>query len=618
MPAGGNLQAAINAAQPGDTIELEAGAVFSGNFTLPRKSTAGWIHIQSSSYATLPEPGRRVSPLDASSMPRIVTPNTAPVFKTQPGASQYRFVGLNIGATLQNQSATVFNLLDFGSDSTSAADLPSDLIVDRCYIHGNANANVRRGVALNSVRSAVVDSFIDEIHERGADAQAIGGWTGPGPYLIENNFLAAATENIMFGGSPPGIANLVPQDIVIRDNHLFKPLRWKAGDPSFDGNDWSIKNSFELKNARRVLVEGNVFENNWADSQAGFAILLTVRGEDGQAPWSAVQDVTFQYNIIKNSDHGLNMLAYDDAGASQQTSRILIAQNYWDQVGGRLFQIVNSPAGGTDGVSIQHNTSNLAGNQFLILGDTLNQPNTNLVVRDNLGPAGEYGVFGGGVGSGTAALNAYAQWTFEGNVLAGANAAIYPANNFYPANFPQDIGFVDPANGDFRLSSSSPYKNRATDGGDPGVDFNALWANTARARSGIPETSLGDFNGDRDVDAADYVVWRNLFGQTGPALAADGNRDNRIDAGDYVVWKAHFGQTSVRGSAATDAVSRTGYRPTATDCNCGRIHAATCQLLKELERVRLIEQWLWVSDRPRISQFDDLKRPHSRFPGLLW
>src|SRR5262245_16406350 len=87
VPAGGNLQAAINAAQPGDTIEIEAGAVFSGNFTLPRKSTAGWINIESSVYSTLPEPGRRVSPSDAASMPRIVTPNTAPVFKTQPGAS---------------------------------------------------------------------------------------------------------------------------------------------------------------------------------------------------------------------------------------------------------------------------------------------------------------------------------------------------------------------------------------------------------------------------------------------------------------------------------------------------------------------------------------------------
>ena len=139
------------------------------------------------------------------------------------------------------------------------------------------------------------------------------------------------------------------------------------------------------------------------------------------------------------------------------------------------------------------------------------------------------------MGSGTAALNAYAQWTFEGNVLAGANAAVYPANNFYPANFPQDIGFVDPANGDFRLSSSSPYKGRATDGGDPGVDFNALWAKTARARSGIPETSMGDFDGDRDVDAADYVVWRKTDGtQAG------------LDA-----WRANFGISLSVGSGVT-------------------------------------------------------------------
>jgi hypothetical protein len=368
--------------------------------------------------------------------------------------------------------------------------------------------------------------------------------------LIENNFLAAATENIMFGGSPPGIVNLVPEDIVIRSNHLFKPLRWKANDPSFDGNDWSIKNSFELKNARRVLVEGNVFENNWADSQVGFAILFTVRGEDGQAPWSAVQDVTFQYNIVKNSDHGLNMSAYDDTGASQQTSRILVAQNYWDKVGGRLIQIINAPEGGTDGVTIEHNTSNLAGNQFLNMGDTRNQPNTNLVVRDNLGPAGQYGVFGGGVGSGTAALNAYAEWTFDGNVLAGAISSAYPANNFYPANFPQGIGFVDPVNGDFRLSATSPYKNRATDGDDPGANFEDLWVRTARARSGLPDKSLGDFNRDGAIDAADYILWRKTHGQMGAGLPADGNNNGQIDAGDYYVWRARFGQTGGTASLA--------------------------------------------------------------------
>ena len=38
--AGGDLQAAINNAQPGDTIVLQAGATFTGNFVLPDKSAA--------------------------------------------------------------------------------------------------------------------------------------------------------------------------------------------------------------------------------------------------------------------------------------------------------------------------------------------------------------------------------------------------------------------------------------------------------------------------------------------------------------------------------------------------------------------------------------------------
>jgi hypothetical protein len=147
-------------------------------------------------------------------------------------------------------------------------------------------------------------------------------------------------------------------------------------------------------------------------------------------------------------------------------------------------------------------------------------------------------VFGGGVGSGTAALNAYAEWTFEGNVLAGANPSSYPPSNFYPAAFPQDIGFVDAANGDFRLSSSSSYKNRASDGNDPGVSFADLWVKTARAVSGLAEKSLGDFNGDGAIDAADYVVWRKTVGS---------------QAG-YDLWRTNFGRTAGSDSSLSTAV----------------------------------------------------------------
>jgi hypothetical protein len=98
-----------------------------------------------------------------------------------------------------------------------------------------------------------------------------------GPYKIVNNFLEASGENIIFGG---GHATSAPADIEIRHNHMFKPLIWMRGQPGFvsgaDGSPFIVKNLFELKNAQRVLFEGNLLENTWGGfSQAGFGILIT-------------------------------------------------------------------------------------------------------------------------------------------------------------------------------------------------------------------------------------------------------------------------------------------------------------------------------------------------------
>ena len=38
---------------------------------------------------------------------------------------------------------------------------------------------------------------------------------------------------------------------------------------------WSVKNLFELKNARNVVIEANIFENHWKESQPGYAIVFT-------------------------------------------------------------------------------------------------------------------------------------------------------------------------------------------------------------------------------------------------------------------------------------------------------------------------------------------------------
>jgi hypothetical protein len=59
----------------------------------------------------------------------------------------------------------------------------------------------------------------------------------------------------------------------------------------------------------------------------------------------------------------------------------------------------------------------------------------------------------------------------------------------------------------------------------------------------IPRPSMGDFNGDGLVDAADCVLWRYMLGQMGFGLVTDGNFDGLINQADYDVWKQNFGAT---------------------------------------------------------------------------
>jgi hypothetical protein len=71
--------------------------------------------------------------------------------------------------------------------------------------------------------------------------------------------------------------------------------------------------------------------------------------------------------------------------------------------------------------------------------------------------------------------------------------------------------------------------------------------------------SEGDYNEDGIVDAADYAVWRNTFGQSVPfGSKADGDGSGIIDLGDYDVWKTHFGETMTFGSASTSPINVPG------------------------------------------------------------
>lgn len=494
---GAELQAALDRAVGGDTIQLPPGAMFrptdaERSFVLRNRHVpAGqWITIRSASPA-FDAAGEvpatiRVDRSQQQLMPQIrAIATNAPAIRTEAGASRYRLVGLDIGVDARVTS--MGNLVELGPGRETSTDAqPSDIVIDRSYLHGNDAGNYRRGVAMNGARLAVVDSYLENFHDAATDSQAISGWNGPGPFKIVNNFLEAASENIMFGGSDPTIDGLVPADIEIRRNISTKRLTWRtSGIP--------VKNAFELKNARRVLIEGNVFENVWASGQDGTAIILKSANQDGRCPWCVTEYVTFRNNIVRAAAHGLLINAAESGTAAralalpppQRANHIRIQNVVFREIGGpvwgggKLFRIF----GGVSNVEITHVTSTSNGTGIL---DPQNASdlNPNLVFKYNIVERNKYGIGAGGDEGITTITRNFAPYIYNQNVLVNtsrttdqaiADAALksrYPPVTTVASDW-NAVGFVNDTQ---TLAMSSPYHLAGDDGKDLGADLEVIAA----------------------------------------------------------------------------------------------------------------------------------------------
>ena len=541
-----SLQTAIDNASCGDTLVLQAGQTYPG-FSLPNKNCDAdhYIMIRSSALSSgLPTEGIRATPCNAgvSSLPgrpalnctstsnvmaRIAgAANASRIISTAAGANYYRLVGLEIADTGANgvKGGYYDLVMLIGADH---------IIIDRCWIHGSLIGEDIKGVEFeNSSYIAVVDSYISDIHSKlsgyGADSSAIGSVTGTGPVKIVDNFLEASGVSILWGG---GASSTNVTDVEIRRNHVFKPFTWWTLSPSYFGTAFAVKNLFESKSGVREFVEGNIFEDNWAQAQKGTAILFGPKNQYGECSGCTVHDVVFRYNIIRHAVNGIDIFVVRATTCPGEAGNgtghcsyppgplygLSIHDNLLDDISeftyfpgdccsdGSLFAILtDQPDNWPHDISIEHNTGFPVGSGIANVTITgAPQVFANFSFDNNLMTSGNYGFHevlpmghkpGCGAKSGSGMIGTLNgcmgnTWTAQGNVFANSSS---PSSSKFPGD-PLPAGNVEESSsdalsfvnfnngngGDYHLLSSSRYKGTASDGKDPGADIDSILSATA-------------------------------------------------------------------------------------------------------------------------------------------
>jgi len=502
------LQTALNAAACGDTLELVAGTTFTGNFVLQRNECGcaadptKWIMIRSNTAdSNLPEEDVRFDPaVHGAFVPIILTGTSSPTLDTDAASTAantvdcYYFFGVKFECTVTGASEN-FGCVGVG-ESTGVANSPEFIIFDRVWFKADDQKDVRRGLFIHSAADvAVINTYFEGWQHTGTDSQSILVKQGHTLHF-ENNLLDGAAEPILFGGIVPA-TDQVPEDILILRNNMTHPNEWNPEHPDWDGRlSRDIKNLLEFKNGRRVIIEGNVFNNNWTGSQAGQTIILTPRNAGG-CTWCTVHDVVIRYNKIFDVGRGFNIGGRDNVATSLDSHNIWVHDNLLFKVGidpfdgGNEAIIVGTTTSDSTDVRFTHNTFS----KTLRHGGVQAQAGCNFDLNsyefsNNLNDVDRFTAIGTGQAPGQPTYdacydvnsiflnNAVVNIDTTENCSGGSGSGDYPTNHICVTGSAA-VKFTDRLNDDYLLLATSPYFQAGTDGKDIGANIPLVLSFTA-------------------------------------------------------------------------------------------------------------------------------------------
>jgi len=357
-----------------------------------------------------------------------------------------------------------------------------------------------------------------------------GTYSGANWVCITGNTGGALTWTPALPGAPDTGAGkvkwgMLPADITISQNYIYKLPSWNPSDPSWDGvTGRASKDCFEDKYGLRWNVTGNVCVNNWNNGQQ-YAFNINATDQNGDCPWCVSADVTIASNVFKNIAGDFLIITSQSASAlcPGPLARALIQNNLFFvpgaaaniASGGSTFEIAGyalctgAAGGGVDSLQIVHNHMLGSGINMVLAGGTPYNF-TNLVIRDNLTEFDQYRwstptpcangtpAFQDGLAcmngdiaptmtysnSNNAIVNSGAingdQGQPDSVLISRYGSMILPTlvdttarRNYSGAGF-KNYAAVNTDYHNFSLLSGSPFHGRASDGTDPGVNFAQL------------------------------------------------------------------------------------------------------------------------------------------------
>lgn len=516
------LMNAYNNATGGEDIVIPAGTVLTGEIVLPARNFLDYVTIRSG--GTLPDIRQRVGSTDAALVTFRASTVGAIPFTIRNGASKIRLIGIKFDPKyLSNASgAAAYYLAQIGeaSTQTDVSQNPTKIIFQHCVINPPDDVNVIHGILNDGYKVSIISSWLGNIKTFSeGDSQAVLSLDGRGAHVYNNDFFEAASENIMYGGAMPHIMGLTSSNIEVRRCHFSKRLNWRV----YSGQTHliNIKNLFETKNARRVYMEGSVFENHWDAGRSqlfAFVFKTSVGSMDEEfIPWAISEDIVLEndkvnhiYGGITNAIDGYSIGNF----VGLKPSHVVVKNTIFDDLSGRWGWPGNDEdarflqPNNVEDLQVDHVTvidkDRTAGTAILFVTNN----NFRMTVKNSIFGLGGYGIVGGNVGAGIRALNPgtsavtngctaapTATWMLSYNVMPiyGGDTSCYPVlttyHNSYPASF-ASIGFTDLTMGNYKLGPASPYRNTAENGTDPGVDTVVLDQRTACSVAGSTASCL--------------------------------------------------------------------------------------------------------------------------------